>query len=78
MAVDDYDGSEGTLLFGAPAGKEYSAYLRALLPEALEEARSLGFSTLVAHWRAGWASAQQVLLEHDFVEAAPGLWRCAL
>jgi signal transduction histidine kinase len=75
MAVDDYDGDEATLLFGAPSGDGFRDYVGALLPEAIEEATSLGFSSLLAHWRGGWAVAEQLLRDHGFAEAAPGMWR---
>src|SRR4051812_13787958 len=78
IAVDDYDGSEGTVLFAAPPGEDYRAYVSALLVAAVEEARSTGFTTLLAHWRAGWSAAEAELLESGFAAAAPGTWRCAL
>ena len=78
MAVDDYDGSEATVLFGAPAGDQYRAYVGALLAAAIEEARPLGFTSLLAHWRAGWSSAQPLLDEQGFRESAPGIWRRSL
>jgi hypothetical protein len=77
MAIDDYDGSEATVLFGAPAD-QYGAYVRALLSAAIEEAQSLGFTSLLAHWRAGWGSAQPILGELAFEESAPGIWRRSL
>ena len=75
LAIDDYDGPEGTVLFGAPPGDEYRAYVRALLAAAINEARLLGFTSLLAHWRAGWASAEPVLDELGFTSAGNGLWR---
>jgi hypothetical protein len=78
MAVDDYDGTEATLLFGAPPGDEYAGLVTALLEASVEEARQLGFASLVAHWRAGWAQATSALMEHAFTEAAPGIWRRTL
>jgi len=78
LAIDDYDGPEGTVLFGAPPGDEYRAYVRALLAAAINEARLLGFTSLLAHWRAGWASAEPVLEELGFASAGNGLWRRAL
>lgn len=78
MAIDDYDRTEGTLLFGAPVGDEYGAYTRALLTAAIDEAPSLGFTSLVAHWRAGWASAEPLLDELGFAKAAEGIWRRAV
>jgi GNAT superfamily N-acetyltransferase len=78
MALDDYDESEATVLFGAPAGDQYGAYVRALLQAAIEAARSLGYASLLAHWRAGWSSAQPILDEFGFRESAPGIWRRSL
>lgn len=75
MAVDDYWAREATLLFAAPPGEEYATYVGALLASAVEEARDLGFGSLLAHWRAGWSEALSALSEHGFTEAAPGLWR---
>jgi hypothetical protein len=75
MAIDDYDGTEATVLFGAPAGDDFRAYVRALLTAAIEEAAMLGFSSLLAHYRAGWASAEPVLDDLGFRQAAPGIWR---
>ena len=75
MAVDDYDGGEATVLFAAPPGEEYSAYVSTLLAAAVEEARRLGFESLLAHWQAGWSSATAALTEARFTETAPGMWR---
>ena len=75
MAIDDYDANEGTLLFGVPPGDDFREYVRALLSVAVVEAPTLGFASLLAHWRAGWASAESVLEELGFERAAPGIWR---
>jgi hypothetical protein len=75
LAVDDYDGDEGTLLFGAPTGASFHEYVRALLLVAIDEGRDLGFASLLAHWRGGWSTAESVLRDLGFVEAAPGIWR---
>jgi hypothetical protein len=75
LAIDDHEGSEGTVLFGAPPGDDYAAYVRALLAAAVKEAPMLGFESLLAHWRAGWASAEPVLDEFGFTSAGNGLWR---
>jgi hypothetical protein len=56
----------------------FREYVRRLLSEAIEDAGALGFTSLVAHWRAGWASAEQVLGELGFGEEAPGIWRRSL
>jgi hypothetical protein len=45
---------------------------------AIEEAPALGFTSLLAHWRAGWASAESVLADLGFVQGAPGMWRRSL
>lgn len=78
MAIDDYDATEGTLLFGAPPGDDFREYVRALLSAAVVEAPALGFASLLAHWRAGWASAEPVLDDLGFESAAPGIWRRGL
>lgn len=78
MAVDDYDDGEATVLFAAPAGDEYTEYVNALLARSVEEARRLGFASVLAHWRAGWSSATSALMDQGFAEAAPGIWRRAL
>jgi len=78
MAVDDYDGDEATLLFGAPPGDKYRSYVSALLAVAIEEAQRLGFRSLLAHWRGGWSSATDALTEAGFAEDAPGIWRLRL
>jgi len=75
LAVDDYNGDEGTLLFGAPTGASSHEYVRALLLVAIDEGRDLGFASLLAHWRGGWSTAESVLRDLGFVEAAPGIWR---
>jgi hypothetical protein len=75
IAVDDYHAGEGVLLFGAPAGERFHEYVRALLVPAIEEARNLGFTSLLAHWRGGWSTADVVLREFGFAQAAPGIWR---
>jgi hypothetical protein len=75
IAVDDYHEGEGVLLFGAPAGERFHEYVRALLPAAIKEARNLGFTSLLAHWRGGWSTAEVVLREFGFAQAAPGIWR---
>lgn len=78
IAVDDYHEGEGALLFGAPAGERFHEYVRALLRTAIEEARDLGFTSVVAHWRGGWSEAEVVLREFGFAQAAPGIWRRSL
>lgn len=78
IVVDDYDGSEATVLFHAPSGDEHRPYVRALLVAALDEAPRLGFTSLLAHWRAGWRTAGPVLHELGFGEAASGIWRRSL
>ena len=78
IAVDGYDGTEATVLFDAPAGDEFGKYVRALVATAIEEATALGFTSLLAHWRAGWGSAEGVLAELGFTQGAPGMWRRAL
>jgi hypothetical protein len=75
LAVDDYDGDEGTVLFGAPTGESFHDYVRALLIVAIDEGRDLGFASLLAHWRGGWSTAESVLRDLGFAEAAPGIWR---
>jgi hypothetical protein len=75
LAVDDYDGDEGTVLFGAPPGDSFHEYVRALLVVAIDEGRNLGFASLRAHWRGGWNTAESVLRELGFAEAAPGIWK---
>src|SRR4051812_6397980 len=78
MAVDNYDGDEATLLFGAPPGDKYRSYVSALVGVAVEEAQRLGFRSLLAHWRGGWSSATDALKEAGFAEDAPGIWRLPL
>jgi hypothetical protein len=75
LAVDDYDGDEGTMLFGAPPGESFHDYVRALVIVAMDEGRDLGFASLLAHWRGGWSTAESVLKDLDFAEVAPGIWR---
>lgn len=74
MVVADYHDGEATLLFRAPVGDHYRVYIRALLAQAIEEARTHGFTSLLAHWRAGWATASDVLDEFGFSETDSG-WR---
>lgn len=78
IAIDDYDEAEGALLFGAPAGDEFRGFVRALLTAALAEASALGFTSLLAHWRAGWSAAEPILVELGFMQTAPGIWRRSL
>jgi hypothetical protein len=78
LAVDEYQGNEATVLFGAPVGDCFFEYVRALLVAGLGEAATLGFGSVVAHWRAGWASAEPVLDELGFERTAPGIWRRTL
>ncbi len=78
MALDDYDDGEATVLFAAPPGEDHVRWVSALLVRSIEDARRLGFSSLLAHWRAGWSTAPSVLLEQGFAEAAPGIWRRTL
>jgi hypothetical protein len=75
MTVDDYDGDEATVLFGAPPGDQFGDYVSSLLPVAVEEAKKLGFVSLLAHHRGGWSVAERQLTQHGFVESAPGIWR---
>jgi len=75
LAVDDCEGEEGTVLFGAPPGEDFREYVCELLSRGVEEATAIGFTSLLAHWRAGWSSAESVLMELGFTETAPGLWR---
>jgi hypothetical protein len=59
---------------GAISGQTRTAW--AMPPRTpVEEARRLGFASLLAHWRAGWSDATSALAEHGFTEAAPGMWR---
>jgi hypothetical protein len=77
MALDDYDGDEAALLFAAPPGEQFRAYVEALLDAAVKEGQRLGFKSLLAHWRAGWSPAARSLEGRGFEESGPG-WRLRL